>query len=191
SGLEIPDATSGFRALTRDAALRTIVLSNYSYTLETLIQAGANRMAVVYIPVHTNPKSRPSRLMRGISDYLVNSGVTILRSYTMYRPLRVFTLLGALIFLFGLFWAGRYLIFALNGQGAGHIQSVILAAVLLIVGFQVGLIGLLADLVSANRRMIEEVLYRVRRVEAGIATDGEKRAEHSEPTEEIVDEHVF
>ncbi len=94
SGMHIPDATSGFRAMTREAALRTMVLSDYSYTLETLIQAGAHKMAIAYVPIRTNPQSRPSRLMRGISDYLLNSGVTILRSYTMYRPLRVFTLIG-------------------------------------------------------------------------------------------------
>ncbi|HVN53368.1 MAG TPA: glycosyltransferase family 2 protein [Anaerolineaceae bacterium] len=167
SGLEIPDATSGFRAMTREAALHTIVLSNYSYTLETLIQAGSNRMAVAYIPVETNPQTRPSRLMRGISEYMVNSGVTILRSYTLYRPLRVFTLIGGVTALLGLILAIRYLYFYINGSGAGHVQSVILAAVLLIVGFQIGLIGLVADLISFNRKILEEILYRIRKEEAG------------------------
>ncbi len=165
SGMDIPDATSGFRAFTRDAALRTTVLSEYSYTLETLIQAGAHKMAISYVPIRTNPASRPSRLMHGIGDYLVNSSVTILRSYTMYRPLRVFTLIGSAFLLAGLALGARYLWFALHGMGAGHVQSVILAAVLLIIGFQVGLIGLLADLISFNRKILEEVLYRVRKVE--------------------------
>jgi glycosyltransferase involved in cell wall biosynthesis len=165
SGLEIPDATSGFRALTREAALHTIIVSDYSYTLETLIQAGAHKMAVTYVPIHTNPKSRPSRLMRSITDYMINSIVTILRSYIMYRPLRVFSMIGLVTFLLGLALAGRYAYFMAIGQGTGHIQSVIMAAVLLIVGFQIGLIGLLADLISFNRKILEEVLYRLRKVE--------------------------
>lgn len=162
SGLPVPDAASGFRAMTREAALRTVVLSDYSYTLETLIQAGAHRLAVEYVPIRTNPQARPSRLMRGLGDYLVNSGATILRSYTLYRPLRVFSTAGAVIFLLGLILAGRYLYFFLSGQGSGHVQSVVLAAVLLIIGLQVGLIGLLADLISFNRKMLEEILYRER-----------------------------
>jgi len=165
SGLDVPDAASGFRAMTREAALRTVVLSDYSYTLESLIQAGALKLAVKYVPISTNPRARPSRLMRGTGDYLLNSAVTILRSYTLYRPLRVFSLAGAILFLGGLVLAGRYLYFYVIGQGAGHVQSVILAAVLLIIGLQVGLIGLLADLISFNRKMLEEVLFLVRQGE--------------------------
>lgn len=167
SGIEVPDATSGFRAITRDAALRTLVLSNYSYTLETLIQAGAHRIPVEYVPVRTNPQVRPSRLMHSLSQYLLNSGVTIVRAYTMYRPLRVFTSVGGVMVLAGLVVALRFLYFYLIGQGGGHVQSIILAAILLIVGFQVGLIGLVADLISFNRKIMEEVLYRVRKIELG------------------------
>jgi glycosyltransferase involved in cell wall biosynthesis len=165
SGLTVPDATSGFRAFSRDAALHTIVLSDYSFTLESLIHAGAHKLAVEYIPIRTNAQTRPSRLMRSVWDYLVNSGVTILRSYTLYRPLRVFSLVGVLFFLAGLGLAVRFLVYYFQGQGTGHIQSVILAAVLLIVGFQVGLIGLLADLISFNRKILEDVLYRLRKME--------------------------
>ncbi len=165
SGVDTPDATSGFRALTREAALRTIVLNQYSYTLESLIQAGARRMAVTYVPVRTNPPTRPSRLMRGIADYLAQSAATILRAYTMYRPLRVFTVFGSLMILAGFLLGLRYLYFFWIGQGAGHVQSVILTAILLIVGFQVILIGLLADLVGFNRKILEEVLYRLRKLE--------------------------
>jgi glycosyltransferase involved in cell wall biosynthesis len=104
AGLAIPDATSGFRALTREVALRTMVLSEYSYTLETLIQAGHRHTRVVSVPVRTNPPSRPSRLMRGIGDYLKNSTITIIRAYAMYRPLRVFTAVGILLLRFGLSW---------------------------------------------------------------------------------------
>jgi glycosyltransferase involved in cell wall biosynthesis len=167
SGVRTPDATSGFRAISREAALRTLVLSEYSYTLETLIQAGAHHMAVEYVPVRTNPQTRPSRLMRNIPHYLANSGTTIIRAYTMYRALRVFTMLGALFILGGLIGGGRFLYFFIlnKGQYAGHIQSLILSAVLLIVGFQILLIGLLADLIGFNRKILEEVLYRVRRME--------------------------
>jgi glycosyltransferase involved in cell wall biosynthesis len=165
SGVSTPDATSGFRAINREAALRTLVLSQYSYTLETLIQAGARQISVEYVPVRTNPATRPSRLMRSIPHYLINSTTTILRSYTMYRPLRVFFALGGLMILLGLGGSLRYLYFYLNGQGGGHVQSVILSAVLLIVGFQVLLIGLVADLIGFTRKIQEESLYRLRKIE--------------------------
>lgn len=165
SGLTVTDATSGFRAMTREVALRTIVLSRYSYTLETLIQAGNRLVKVQFVPVDTNPPRRPSRLMRGMGDYLAHSSVTILRAYTLYRPLRVFTYMGGLLILLGLILAIRYLVFYFMGNGAGHVQSVIVAAVLLIVGFQTWLIGLVADLISFNRKILEEILYRVKRVD--------------------------
>lgn len=181
AGVNTPDATSGFRALSREAALRTMVLSDYSYTLETLIQAGARRMAVEYVPVRTNPQTRPSRLMRNIPHYLANSGTTILRAYTMYRPLRVFITLGSLLILGGLFLSLRYLYFVTVGQGLGHVQSVILAAILFIVGFQVLLIGLLADLVGFNRKILEEMLYRLRRLEMMESEQGNTYAEDRSP----------
>jgi len=166
SGVKTPDATSGFRAISRQAALRTLVLSEYSYTLETLIQAGARRMAVEYVPVRTNPQTRPSRLMRSIPHYLANSTATILRAYTMYRPLRVFTAIGVLMISIGALLGLRFLYLNYILQtGAGLIQSVILASALLIVGFQVLLIGLVADLIAFNRKILEEVLYRLRSME--------------------------
>jgi len=165
AGARIPDATSGFRALTRDTAMRTLVLSNYSYTLETLIQAGARRVAIEFVPIRTNAPTRPSRLMRNLSHFLSHSTATILRAYTLYRPLRVFAILGALSLLAGTALGGRFLYFYVMGEGNGHVQSLILTAVLLIVGFQIVLIGLLADLVGFNRKILEEVLLRVRRLE--------------------------
>jgi glycosyltransferase involved in cell wall biosynthesis len=168
SGVPTPDATSGFRAFSREAALRTLVLSNYSYTLETLIQAGARRFPVAYVPVRTNPQTRPSRLMRNLTHYLTYSTATIIRAYTTYRPLRVFLTMGAILIGGGLCLSLRYLWFFLRGQGAGHVQSVVLAAILLIVGFQVGLIGLIADLIGFNRKILEEVLYHLRRVELAL-----------------------
>jgi len=165
SGMDIPDATSGFRALSREAALRTMVLNDYSYTLETLIQAGAHKMTVEYVKIRTNPQTRPSRLIRSVPHYLANSTATIVRSYTMYRPLRVFTIMGSIFILGGLAITVRFLYFYIIGQGMGHLQSVILAAILLIVGFQVILIGLVADLIGFNRKILEELLYRVRNLE--------------------------
>lgn len=160
SGLTIPDATSGFRAMTRETALKTNVLSNYSYTLETLIQAGNRNLSVKSVPVRTNPPKRPSRLMNGMWDYLLRSGVTIIRAYAMYRAIRVFFTIGIILIGLGGFFAIRYFIFFVQGQGAGHIQSVILAAILLIVGFQTMLNGLLADLIASNRKLLEEILVK-------------------------------
>jgi len=180
SGVHTPDATSGFRAISRGAALRTIVLSEYSYTLETLIQAGAHRMAVEYVPIRTNEQTRPSRLIRSIPQYLAQSSATILRSYTMYRPLRVFTILSLVTFLGGLFLSLRFLYYYLIDQGSGHVQSLILAAVLIIVSFQVFLIGLVADLIGFNRKILEETLFRLRRLELG-----DNRESHPDPGEQV------
>lgn len=174
AGLATPDATSGFRALSREAALRTLVLSRYSYTLESLIQAGARRAAVEFVPIGINPQTRPSRLMRSIPHYIRKSGVTILRAYTMYRPLRVFTITGLATIALGLIPAVRFLYFYLTGNRVGHVQSLLLATILLVVGFQILLIGLLADLISFNRQIGEEALYRIRRMEA------EREAERAE-----------
>ena len=174
SGVTTPDATSGFRALSREAALRTLVLSDYSYTLETLIQAGASHIAVEYVPVRTNPQTRPSRLMRSIPHYLAHSGATIIRAYTMYRPLRVFSTLSLVFLLVGLLLSLRFVYFFLLGQGDGHIQSLILAAVLLIVGFQTFLIGLVADLIGFNRKILEDLIYRIRRIEVDRTRDNSR-----------------
>jgi glycosyltransferase involved in cell wall biosynthesis len=166
AGFAIPDATSGFRALTREVALQTMVLSNYSYTLETLIQAGARRVRVAFVPIETNPPERPSRLISSIRNYLLNSGVTIMRAFTMYRALRIFTTISAVMLLAGTAIGVRFLVAYLSGTGAGMIQSLILAAILIIVGFITFLIGLIADLVSFNRKILEEILFRIRKHDA-------------------------
>jgi glycosyltransferase involved in cell wall biosynthesis len=163
--LDTPDATSGFRAMSREAALRTQVLSNYSYTLESLIHAGSRRAAVEFVPIGINPQTRPSRLMKSIPHYIRKSGATIVRAYTMYRPLRVFLTLGLILIVAGCIPGVRFIWFYINGERVGHVQSLILAAILIIVGFQVLLIGLLADLIANNRQLVEETLYRVRRLE--------------------------
>jgi glycosyltransferase involved in cell wall biosynthesis len=166
AGMKVSDATSGFRAMSREMALRTLVLSNYSYTLETIIQAGAHHIPVKFVPVRTNPNTRPSRLMRSTSHYLRQSIPTILRAYAMYQPLKVFTLIGTVFVIAGLIPGIRFLIlrYALD-QGAGNLQSLILSAVLLIVGFQIYLFGVLADLIASNRKMLEDQNYRVKRLE--------------------------
>jgi glycosyltransferase involved in cell wall biosynthesis len=171
AGFNIPDATSGFRAITRKVALETMVLSNYSYTLETLIQAGARHVRVAFVPIETNPPERPSRLFSSIRHYLVNSTVTIMRSFAMYRALRIFTAISAMMLLAGTAIGVRFLVFYFRGTGTGMIQSLILAAVFLIVGFITFLIGLIADLVSFNRKILEEVLYRLRRQDSSQPPD--------------------
>jgi glycosyltransferase involved in cell wall biosynthesis len=167
AGLETPDATSGFRALSRECAMRTMVMSHYSYTLETLIQAGARRAGVEFIPISVNAQTRPSRLMRSIPHYLWRSGATIIRAYTMYRPMRVFNKLGAILIFLGLLPGFRFLYLYLFVEKTGHVQSLILSAILVIVGVQTLLIGIVADLISFNRRIMEEALYRLRKLEAG------------------------
>jgi glycosyltransferase involved in cell wall biosynthesis len=165
SGLNVPDATSGFRAFSREAALRITVLSDYSYTLETLIQAGARRLGVAYVPIKARPQTRASRLMRSIPHYLAQSTLTIIRSYAMYQPLRVFLALGIGMIALGFVPGIRFLYYFIIEQSAGHVQSLILSAVLWIVGFQIVLIGLLADLIGFNRKILEETLYRLRKLD--------------------------
>ncbi len=166
SGTQIPDTTSGFRSYTREAALRMTVVSEFSYTLESIIQAGKNRMAIMHVPVDTNARTRPSRLFYSIRSYIQRSAATIVRIYTMYEPLKVFTYIGSTVFLAGFAISMRFLYYYLfTADAAGKIQSLILSAVLMIVGFQIIMIGLVADVLSGTRKMLEELLYRVRRME--------------------------
>jgi hypothetical protein len=148
------------------------IVSDFSYTLESIIQAGKRRMAITHVEVATNARTRPSRLFSSIFSYLKQSGATIVRIYTMYEPLKVFTYIGTLVFLGGVAISLRFLYSYLSGGSEpGKIQSLILSAVLMIVGFQVILIGLLADAISGMRKLIEDLLYRVRRMELDDATD--------------------
>lgn len=166
SGTQVPDTTSGFRAYTREAALRMTVVSEFSYTLESIIQAGKNRMAIMHVPVATNPRTRPSRLFSSIRSYIQRSAATIVRIYTMYEPLKVFTYIGSIVFLTGFAVSARFLYYYLfTPDASGKVQSLILSAVLMIVGFQVIMIGLVADVLSGTRKMLEDLLYRVRRME--------------------------
>ncbi|MDZ7372492.1 MAG: glycosyltransferase family 2 protein [candidate division KSB1 bacterium] len=177
SNTNVPDATSGFRALSREAAMRMNVVSRFTYTLETIIQAGKKNIALTSVPVSTNDKLRESRLFRSNWNYIKRSVSTIFRIYTMYEPLRTFAMIGGLLFASGVLIGVRFLYFYFTGRGEGHVQSLILAAILTIVGFQVGMIGLLADLIGSNRRLLEDALYRLKRLELnGLVsrTDGEK-----------------
>jgi glycosyltransferase involved in cell wall biosynthesis len=165
SNTRLPDTTSGFRAYTREAALRMTIVSEFTYTLESIIQAGKRRMSITHVPVRTNPRTRPSRLFGNAWVYVKRSASTIVRIYTMYEPLKVFAAIGLLTFAAGFAVSVRFLSFYLTGAGGGHLQSLLLSAVLMIVGFQVVLIGLVADVISANRKLLEDILYRVRSTE--------------------------
>ena len=165
SGVEVPDAVSGFRAISRDAALDLNFVSTFSYTIEMLIQAGSKRMAVISVPIRTNRVERKSRLFKSIPDFVSRSAATILRMYAMYRPLSVFSTIGLALGLIGTLPILRFLYFWSLGGGAGHVQSLVLGGSLVVIGFMALLVGMLADLINFNRRLIEIVLEKVRRVE--------------------------
>lgn len=163
SGTSIPDAPSGFRAYSREAALRLNVINEYTYTLETIIQAGQNKIAITSVPIRTNPELRESRLFKSMWGYIKRSAGVIIRSYMMFRPLKFLGIIGSILLLLGVLLGVRFLVIGAEG----HIQSLILAAIFTIVGAQTLFMGLHADLIAANRRMIEDVQYRVRKMEAG------------------------
>ena len=163
SGTNIGDVTSGFRALSREAALRLVIYSDYTYTVETIIQAGKKGLMVTSVPVETNEKLRESRLIRSNTNYVRRSASTILRFFLMYETLRTFSLISLIPFSFSFALFVRYGIFYLQGTGAGHIQSVIVASVLMLLAFQVFLLGLIADLIGRNRAIGEENSYRLRK----------------------------
>jgi glycosyltransferase involved in cell wall biosynthesis len=163
SKTNIPDAPSGFRAFSREAALQLNVFNNYTYTLETIIQAGQKGMAITSVPIRTNSVLRPSRLVKSIPSYVVRSLFTILRIFMIYKPLRFFLLAGSVPFSLGVILGVRWLIFFVAGSERTRIPSLILAAILILIGFQLWMFGLVADLMSANRKLVEEVQLRMRR----------------------------
>jgi glycosyltransferase involved in cell wall biosynthesis len=166
SGLSVADVTSGFRAFSREAAMQINVFNPFTYTLETVIQAGNRNLGVQSVGIRTNAPTRPSRLYSGIGTYMRKSMATIFRIYTIYRPLKTFFAIGSVLMFFGLVLGGRFLWYFAQGDRGGHVQSLILAAVFLIAGFQTWLMALLADLVAVNRRLSEDVLIRVKRLES-------------------------
>ncbi len=161
----IPDAPSGFRAYSRQAAMRLNVTNEYTYTLETIVQAGRTKMAMDAVAVRTNKELRPSRLMKSMAGYIRKSVVTIGHVFMLYKPLQFFLTIGSMLFLAGTAVGVRFLIFYVNGTGNGHIQSLILSAVLLLLGFQTMITGLLADVIASNRKILEDVQYHVRRMD--------------------------
>ncbi len=165
SGIRVGDVTSGFRAYSREAALRLNIITNFTYTLETIMQSGEKPITIVSVPTQSNPPTRPSRLFSGVRQYLRRQIPTILRLYWVYQPLKTFTILAMPFLGVGLFLSLRFLYFLVLETGAGHVQSLILAAILLIIGFQIVILGLVADLLAANRRLLEDTLYRVRKIE--------------------------
>ncbi len=171
SGTRIPDAPSGFRAYSREAALRLNVTNEYTYTLETIIQAGHNKMAMTSVPIRTNGETRPSRLFSNMWKYMQRSSSVIVRSFMMYKPLYFFSVISAIFFFVGGAIGIRFLVYYFNGVGGGHIQSLILAAVLLLMGFQSLVLGLMGDIVAANRKILEDIQYRVRKIEVNNIED--------------------
>ncbi|HET7925194.1 MAG TPA: glycosyltransferase family 2 protein [Rhodanobacteraceae bacterium] len=165
SNTRVADAPSGFRAFTREAAQRLNVFSSYTYTLETIIQAGHSNIRVLSVPIRTNPDLRPSRLVKSIGRYVWRSSTTIVRIFATYKPLTFFWLIALFFLLVGALSGGWYLAFKLMGQGAGHIQSAVLAAAAVTVGLILFMLGFLADLSAVNRRLLERIDWRLRQIE--------------------------
>lgn len=165
SNSDIPDAPSGFRAYSREAAIRLNVTNEYTYTLETIVQAGREKIAMESVPIRTNAELRPSRLFNSMMGYVKKSMVTIVRAFMMYKPLKFFTILGLIPFLIGAAIGIRYIVFLCIGEAGGHIQSLILACILILMGFMTIIIGLQADIIAANRKIMEDIQYHVRKLD--------------------------
>ena len=165
SKTDIPDAPSGFRAFSRDAAMHLNVMNNYTYTLETIVQAGRTSMAITSVPIRTNGELRKSRLFHSMFGYVKRSMLTIVRAFMMYRPLTFFSILGLIPFTIGFAVAVRFLVYFIRGAGNGHIQSLVLSSTLMLLGFVTFVMGMQADLIANNRKLLEDIQYRVRRLD--------------------------
>lgn len=163
SSTKIADATSGFRAFSKDAALQINVFDNYTYTLETIIQAKAKGLEIISVPVRVNAELRESRLIKNVFDYIRRSTFTMLRMFIVYRPFRFFAIIGCLFLIPGALLGARYLYFYLNHAGSGHVQSLILSSILILTGVQIGLMAVFADLQSINRKLLEDIQTRLKR----------------------------
>jgi glycosyltransferase involved in cell wall biosynthesis len=171
AGTNVPDAVSGFRAISREAAQRINITTDFSYTTDMLIQAGRKRLAIVSVPIGTNPTLRPSRLFKSIPRFIANTAITMARAYTTHNPLRVFVSAGVVAILFGLAPIVRFLGYWMQGQGAGHVQSLIIGGVLTMIGTLVAVMGVLADLIAANRKLLETNLAHMRNLEEQISAN--------------------
>lgn len=165
SGTDIPDAPSGFRAYSREAAMHLNVINEYTYTLETIVQAGQSKIAMESVPVRTNEELRPSRLFHSMLGYVRRSMVTIVRSYMMYKPMKFFGLIGGSVFVLGTILGIRFLYYFFLGDGSGHIQSLILCSTLILLGSETIILGFLASLIAANRKIMEDIQYRVKELD--------------------------
>jgi glycosyltransferase involved in cell wall biosynthesis len=165
SKTDIPDAPSGFRAMSREAAMHLNVFNEYTYTLETIIQAGQKNMTIASVPVRVNEYSRPSHLLKSIPSYIKHAVITVVRIFVVYKPFRFFISIGLFLFGLGFLIGLKFLYFFALGRGVGHIQSLILASVLLGIGFQTMLVAFMTDLLAVNRRLLEDLQYRVRKME--------------------------
>ncbi len=183
SNTDIPDAPSGFRAISRDAAMRINVVNDYTYTLETIVQAGRERMAITSVPVRTNAELRPSRLFKSIWAYVKKSMLTILRAYMMYKPLKCFTYLAVAPMAAGILIGLRFLYYMTLGSAGGHVQSLILGCTLIIIGFLTFMIGLMADVIAANRKILQDTQYHARKAEYDAAYMQRKTEEETERTD--------
>lgn len=171
AGVKVADAVSGFRALSREAAMQINIVSQFSYTTEMLILVGKKKLAVMNVPVRTNAPVRESRLFRSIPQFMVNSTVTILRSYALYNPLRTFLSIGLLACMAGLIPILRFLWFYFSGDGSGHIQSLVLGGTMVMIGFIALLFGVIADLIGRNRHLMEMTLFKLRQIEERLGQD--------------------
>lgn len=165
SGTDIPDAPSGFRAYSREAAMHLNVINEYTYTLETIVQAGRSKIPMMSVPVRTNAELRPSRLFHSISSYVKKSMVTIVRAYMMYKPMTFFGAIGGLFLLAGIIIGIRYLTFFFGGYTSGHIQSLILCSTLILFGVNTIVLGFMGSMIGANRKILEDIQYRVREID--------------------------
>ncbi len=165
SKTDIPDAPSGFRAYSREAAMRMNVVNEYTYTLETIVQAGRNKIPLMSVPIRTNGELRPSRLFSSMFGYVKKSMLTIIRAFLMYKPLQFFTVLGSILGLIGAGLGIRFLVFFFNGTGGGHIQSLILASMMIVLGVMTVIVGLQGDIIAANRKILEDIQYHVRKID--------------------------
>ncbi len=188
SKTEVPDCVSGFRAFSREAAIKINIVSSFSYTIETIIQAGRKQVAIKSVPISTNEKTRNSRLFKNMFHFLSRSGATIVRIYSMYNPLKVFCVISLILILLGSAPILRFLFYYFSGDGSGHLQSLVLGSVLVITGFTTLITGLLADLISFNRQLIELTLEKVRRIELKQIQQNSNEANNSR--EETSEHHI-
>ena len=180
SNSDIPDAPSGFRAYSRDAAMRLNVTNEYTYTLETIVQAGRERIPMDSVSIRTNAQLRPSRLFHSMMGYVKKSMVTIIRAYVMYKPLKFFAIIGSIPFVAGIVLGIRFIIYQCAGQPGGHVQSLILASTLLMMGFLTYVVGVQADTIASNRKILEDVQYHVRKIEYDMLGEHEVQSDKAE-----------